>query len=331
MERIPLFDRAKGLGMLLVVFGHLFQYGGLAFSIIFSFHMPLFFIISGMLYTVPSNTKLGSLIKSILIRYGTPFLFFSALGFVIKTLLFKKPDFNIVKLELFYLVGSDELMTGALWFIGLLAVAMLLMPALIDYGNKFRKNKLFLLVMLSLLSTVYGLLPVTLPFRARSISAVVLFVYIGYLLKKEVFCVLKNPLINKCYIYTIPLCLFLIYCNKTVNIAIPVFNNFFLFVICALHGTLGVLLLSQYKIPSIIEFLGKYSLIIFSVHGIWIAIFTRIINYFTKATYRPMDNMPIEIIFLEGFLVLFMSGISAIIIYPVYNTLYKKVSMLIKV
>ena len=98
-----------------------------------------------------------------------------------------------------------------------------------------------------------------------------------------------------------------------------------------MHGTLGVLLLSQYKIPSIIEFLGKRSLIIFSIHGIWIAIFTRLINHFTKAAYRPMGNMPVEIIILEGFLVLFMSGISAILLYPVYNTLYKKVSMLNKV
>lgn len=44
MERNPIYDRAKGIGMILVIYGHMFDYGGISFSIIFSFHMPFFLL-----------------------------------------------------------------------------------------------------------------------------------------------------------------------------------------------------------------------------------------------------------------------------------------------
>lgn len=42
-------DFAKGIGMLLVMFGHT-NYQQPLLTIIYSFHMPLFFVISGILY-----------------------------------------------------------------------------------------------------------------------------------------------------------------------------------------------------------------------------------------------------------------------------------------
>ena len=36
MERNPLYDKAKGLGMILVIYGHMFIYGSIPFSVIFS-------------------------------------------------------------------------------------------------------------------------------------------------------------------------------------------------------------------------------------------------------------------------------------------------------
>lgn len=49
--RNPLYDNAKGFGILLVIWGHLFSLNGIPFSIIYSFHMPLFFFISGRFLT----------------------------------------------------------------------------------------------------------------------------------------------------------------------------------------------------------------------------------------------------------------------------------------
>ena len=52
-ERIDYIDVAKGLGMFLVIWGHI-KHGGISPSFVYSFHMPLFFFISGMLF-VPSK------------------------------------------------------------------------------------------------------------------------------------------------------------------------------------------------------------------------------------------------------------------------------------
>lgn len=48
-SRTKYVDIAKGLGMLLVVWGHIKQ-GGLSSDFTYSFHMPFFFFISGMLF-----------------------------------------------------------------------------------------------------------------------------------------------------------------------------------------------------------------------------------------------------------------------------------------
>ena len=54
-QRIEYLDVARGIGMLLVIAGH--TIGGLGRDIIFSFHMPLFFILSGITFRIPQNLK----------------------------------------------------------------------------------------------------------------------------------------------------------------------------------------------------------------------------------------------------------------------------------
>ena len=53
MERDITVDIAKGIGIIFVVIGHLnhfFSYEGLAMTIIYSFHMPLFIFLSGYVF-----------------------------------------------------------------------------------------------------------------------------------------------------------------------------------------------------------------------------------------------------------------------------------------
>lgn len=65
MERIAWIDIAKGLGIIFVVFGHLNFVTDIDYNIIrviYMFHMPLFFFLSGYLYK--KNTNLRGLIKN---------------------------------------------------------------------------------------------------------------------------------------------------------------------------------------------------------------------------------------------------------------------------
>lgn len=48
-QRIAYIDLVKGIGILCVLFGHLIPNDGIVKPAIYSFHMPLFFILTGIL------------------------------------------------------------------------------------------------------------------------------------------------------------------------------------------------------------------------------------------------------------------------------------------
>ncbi len=76
-SRLTVLDSLRGFGILLVVLGHTSRSAGLV-SWIFSFHMPLFFIISGMLFH--ERQFLDSFKKKVA-RLLTPYLFFGIVTF----------------------------------------------------------------------------------------------------------------------------------------------------------------------------------------------------------------------------------------------------------
>ena len=50
MERLVFIDNAKGIGIILMILGHIPNMPEFFHSWIYSFHMPLFFFISGYLF-----------------------------------------------------------------------------------------------------------------------------------------------------------------------------------------------------------------------------------------------------------------------------------------
>lgn len=66
-ERLSYIDIAKGIGILLMIAGHI--WGGISQAYIYSFHMPLFFILSGI--TLNENQKIDKIIYKSLWPYFT--------------------------------------------------------------------------------------------------------------------------------------------------------------------------------------------------------------------------------------------------------------------
>lgn len=83
MRRDELIDIAKGVGILLVVFAH--TYSGRLSGVIYYFHMPLFFMLTGCALTYSSRrgVRWGRLTRSIVV----PYLAFSLLCFTYWALL----------------------------------------------------------------------------------------------------------------------------------------------------------------------------------------------------------------------------------------------------
>ena len=80
-ERLNYIDRAKGILIILMVIGHVWQ-SGFVFDTIYTFHMPGFFIISGMLmhYTDSWKKPFGQFLCRKVLSYGIPFIWIEALG-----------------------------------------------------------------------------------------------------------------------------------------------------------------------------------------------------------------------------------------------------------
>ena len=77
-KRVQSIDIAKGLGMLLVIWGHI-RDRGLGNAMIYSFHMPLFFFLSGMTYNRHKYTSIVEFIKKRIKTLIVPYAVFSVL------------------------------------------------------------------------------------------------------------------------------------------------------------------------------------------------------------------------------------------------------------
>ncbi len=80
-KRLDYLDRAKGILIILVVIGHIWQ-SGPVFNVIYAFHMPAFFVISGILMneTRSYEKDFGSFFGSRLFSFGIPFIWIEILG-----------------------------------------------------------------------------------------------------------------------------------------------------------------------------------------------------------------------------------------------------------
>ena len=79
-NRVEYIDIAKGIGILLVYIGHCFlNKDGMLFQSIYSFHMPLFFLISGMLFQYNPDYGIAKIIYGKVVTLLLPYLLFTVL------------------------------------------------------------------------------------------------------------------------------------------------------------------------------------------------------------------------------------------------------------
>lgn len=176
--RLPEYDIAKGIGVLLVVIGHL---PGLPFAPlvwIFSFHIPMYFFISGI-FVRPENAEpfLRSLWKNVR-GLLLPYCVFSGI-FILLDALIQDP-FTSPRLDFkFFLTGQGGY--AILWFFFVLFFERLLL----DIGKRLIKNRVLLSVVALLLVAVGFVLHRAFAFNSFKIATILYafgFYYLGFLL-----------------------------------------------------------------------------------------------------------------------------------------------------
>jgi fucose 4-O-acetylase-like acetyltransferase len=189
-ERVNWIDYAKGIGIILVVIGHGWVSDTSMLSIwIYSFHMPLFFIISGMLIKdntlkLPTWQIVKKYAKSILLPYYI-FSLFIILVEICKDIL--KKDFTLM--GVIRNIGKSLFLQGiqAEWFLPCLFVAVVCVCFIL---KKIKCTKVVGLVLLVIALILCGFVHIDntnfaideLIVLLRSCVAL-LFVYIGYVFR----------------------------------------------------------------------------------------------------------------------------------------------------
>ena len=161
-KRIVYLDIAKGIGMILVLLGHLqndtvFSYSPYILSLcswIFSFHMALFFIISGILIAVKgeNETDLRIFIRKRFKSVMVPYFWFSLIYIFIvlySLLIDKVVPLKTLFIQLWYVLGMYGM--NVLWFLPALFAGEILFVFL---TQRFKNNKSILIILLLLIIAI---------------------------------------------------------------------------------------------------------------------------------------------------------------------------------
>ncbi|MDO4623708.1 MAG: acyltransferase family protein [Eubacteriales bacterium] len=269
-ERIDWIDTAKGIGIILVVFSHLTTDGQFLRNFIFSFHMPLFFFLSGFLSVRSGKAKKYSFreyllrrIKRLYVPYFICLVLDHLAARLVPTLANYEPNLthflrNMIAMDLKYLVN------GPIWFL----VVMFYLNLVFFFLLKLPRKRLYPVFCLFVLGTAF--LTRDLPFGLGYIFHGGAFFLLGYFF---------NPVYKQqagrgrsaFSIPAIPVCAVLLSIGCTRNSMVDLhwfqYGNFYLYYLNALLGiALTILVSIQLKKLRLFQYLGRNSEVILCLH-----------------------------------------------------------------
>lgn len=270
-KRIPEVDVAKGIGIVLVVLAHCCG-GTLPSNVINSFHMPLFFCLSG-LFLFRKNESFRDFINKKAKSLLFPCLVFGILLSTYSTTLDYVRGESEIPLGLRY-VGlfintRHNPYPGSLWFF----LALFLVELMLYFIHKTIRSSAFRLIVVLAIS-VMGCLynqkyKVGLPWSLDIAFICILFTEFGYMCKQ--YGVLSHNSLAKAVlllvVFTVTFSLNVVVLGYNVNLFSSDYGCYPLFYLTALSGTYIVYsLLCIIKHNRLLQYLGQNSLLIYSLH-----------------------------------------------------------------
>lgn len=316
IKRIEEFDILKGLGIICVVIGHTQIPKGLH-SVIYSFHMPLFFLVSGFFYRpLPVTQYLKKSSNHLLI----PWLFFAILAFLLflgMSFVASHKFWHALSNTISQINLADEnckILYRSIWFLPVLFVVSNIHNIVNNFLNNYHLHGLVALSLLAL--GFWAQVNIDLPFFIDTILSVYAFYWLGSLIgqKKEVIhfkstTALKIVSVLALFILCITSMLTSFDIDYKKNIY-PIFEPLYavLFV-----GVIFVTIKMWFGIKPINRFLvdcGKYSIVILGLHRLFQDLSyvafgkCNISNAYLQSTIFVVVSLPI-ILYLSKLLVRF--------------------------
>ncbi len=281
-KRIGWVDTARGVSVLSIIFSHT-GYLPLSASltpVIHTFMIPVFLFIGGYLFQPGANflSFAQNKIKKLLGAYIIFFLISSVIWFFIRggyssSIL----DIPYQTLLTGFLLGKGTMINGPLWFLTAYFSSLILVRSLYYWWNKRNLvNKLLLSFFFILLFLILKKESVFTPF-----SSDLVLLFSGYLLLGRLLYIYRKRLFTAGFL-SLAIIIFIlgVFKNGETNINFRTTYNPVLFVTNSLSGSFLVLYFSQIlekifsKHLEFIKYLGKNSLIFFSIHWPAMQLFT---------------------------------------------------------
>lgn len=263
--------------MICVIIGHtaLNSYPGLAVrAVIYSFHMPLFFVLSGYLWNENSVMKKGWIkhkAQKLLIPYLSYTVLIQAFNIVLDPTTWNKTNLLKIFLSTIFQIRLSDY-SGVMWFATWMFVTQILMGFIDRY---FTKNvwKYGVISLLFILGCILMNLYVTLPWHLDAAFFALLFMKIGYAIKNKLtgFLDVKHIIM---FISIFVICggLNIYYIGDCPDIYNCRIGSCLLYLAASISGVMCVIyLMKKIKnryICNILELIGRYSLAFYGLHTI---------------------------------------------------------------
>lgn len=279
-KRIDYIDVARGLGIILVVIGH----SGTPFrNLIYLFHMPLFYFLSGYFYKKEYSAHPLLFLKKRLKRLYIPFIKYGLIFLCLHNLFI---NIHLYKVELKYYnlitffksfiniltFQNTEQLLGSFWFFSSLFIteALFVFISFFTMKNITKRKELIRFLVVALCSCFGYLLSIYNIHLIRNIDisfSVLILFYLGYLYNQH-----KDKVKNNIYLFIFFLINLVIlnYLGR-IELSQNYYENPFYLIVCSLSGIYVILCISKFLCThkfniTFIKYLGKNTIPIMALH-----------------------------------------------------------------
>lgn len=334
VKRIEWIDIAKGIGIILVVYGHIHYVPETMNAWLCSFHMPLFFFLSGINFNDNKYINdFSSFIKNKFCSLIVPYFMFSIVMYVYKIVRYMLESYSgsvdtlkqFAKWAMAIVIQIRTTDYGiGIWFIPCMFISFVLFYVIIKVAKGKKSVVLVLSTVLLLVGYLYcEYIDIKLPWGIDAAFIAVFFVALGYLFKgklnKEI--TISGQTILMGAIALIINIVFAYLNNKVLGRTVGMwsnnYGNLLFFLIAAIMGIVFVVILSNIVRFKFVRKIGKNSIYFYGLHVVLIELMDILVEHFVKETGTIMNFLISTVIMIVVVLILYL-GID------IYNVVYNK-------
>ena len=309
-KRIEWIDTLRGFAMFLVIWGHCQKNGTFIRKWIYSFHMPLFFLISGLTFgesdKLPFKTFFKKKVKGLLL----PYLALNVVCYILDILYYKVgiiSNFSFIKSFLGVFYSSNRVLPipcGPSWFL----VSLFIVEMIFYFFKKNTKTDFEL----GMACTICGIISyvnsicewqIRSPWHIEAVLMGVLFYFIGYLFMKYINkfdFILKDKF--RLFFYGAALgagATAVQYFNRRVSMDGNLYGSITLFLICSLSFIAALIMFVNFfmKKSKFFNNIGKNTVFYLGYHYMIALVLMRYFpKYFNSSLYVVLIAMGITIV-----------------------------------